>query len=147
LVTVQSINTSVTPTALTNPYPTTEATPRVRVVLFAPVNGLMTTFILDSTGVVNAYNPNATPATYLAASPYYAYAPNPAPADFALTAGAAGTTAPTTPVAGSFNNVPIGARAIQAYQYDAATMIITKKSPLTYVNVTAGTVSPTLILQ
>jgi prepilin-type N-terminal cleavage/methylation domain-containing protein len=146
-VTVQSINTTVTPTALTNPYPTTEATPKVRVVLFAPVNGLMTTFILDSTGAVNAYNPNATPATYLPASPYYAYAPNPTPVDFALTAAVAGTTAPTTSVAGSFNNVPIGSRAIQAFQYDAATMVITKKSPLTYLNVTAASIPTTLILQ
>lgn len=143
-VTVQSINTTVTPSALTNPFPSTppEATPTVRIVLFAPVNGTMTSFILDSTAGPTAYNPNPTPATYLPAGPYYPlYVPNPTPVDFAI-------AATTTSYAGSFFNVPIGPRAIQAFQYDAATMIITKRSPLTYLTVTPNsTLTPTLILQ
>jgi hypothetical protein len=58
----------------------------------------------------------------------------------------------STSVAGTFLNVPIGPRAIQAFQYEAATgsnaMVVTKRSPLTILMVPPGGLqSQTLILQ
>ena len=98
-------------------------------------------FILDNSNVSNASNPTTNPITDLN---NFTKKTN-AVMDYTLSAGGL-----ATPVGGSFLNVTIGPRAVQAFQYDPTTTKLTvgKRSPLVYLTVPSGGVpSQTLILQ
>jgi len=143
-VAVKTIATTGGVSALSDPASFTDSNgtyTAVRVVLFTPVNGVLQAFLLDSSNVSNASNPTTNPITDLN---NFTKKTN-AAMDYTLSAAGL-----ATPVGGSFWNVTIGPRAVQAFQYDptATKLIVGKRSPLVYLMVPSGGVpTQTLILQ
>jgi prepilin-type N-terminal cleavage/methylation domain-containing protein len=120
-------NSGTTPptTTQTNPVPA-GSNDVVSVVLFTSVNGLLTPQFLPNPSPSSANFANCFPLPPAGASP----APSP------------------TPVGPGTFTVAIGARAIQAFQFDSVTGVVRKRSPLSYVTVPpSGSVTMTLILQ
>lgn len=146
-VTIQSINPNFTQggtsqgVALTDPFVAKGATADqyVCVVLFAPVNGTMTPFYLDSKATSNITDISKVTSGQQS------------PIDFTIAKPGSDESFATSPVSGWFYKVPLGSRAIQAFQYEFTSnvAVIKKRSPVTFVNVTPSStnLNLTLILQ
>jgi prepilin-type N-terminal cleavage/methylation domain-containing protein len=123
LVQVQTANTATTPATLGPPIPM-GTTDIVSVVVFFPVNGKLTPTYLA--------NPTPTAPIYQNCFPLLGPvgAPNP------------------LPISGTFVSLPIGASALQAFQFDSTTGNIRKRSPVSYLMLPPGGVpTQTLTLQ
>jgi prepilin-type N-terminal cleavage/methylation domain-containing protein len=119
-VVVKTLNSTTSPATLTDPYTTGATDNTVEIVLFAPVGGVLTPIYAVNTAA-------GTSTTY-----------------FTITGAAPGGT----PVSYTFPNVTTGPRAVQAFQFSAATGNVTKRSQMLYVMVpTGGVPTQTLILQ
>jgi hypothetical protein len=123
MVVVKAFNTVGGTTSLSDPV-SGGPNDAVEIILFVPVNGVLTAL----------YGQNTMPPTGALNANYF---PLLAPA---------GTLTPN--VTATFLSVPIGPRAVQAFQFDTTTGYVKKRSPLTYLMIPSGGVpTQTLILQ
>src|SRR5208283_1920266 len=136
-----SLNTSVTvsvqiinSTTMMPDNPSSSAG-NVRVILFTPINGTLLPVTTTPSGTVGT-NTGVAPVP--------------------ITISLVGVASPlnvdwsgqTPTVTFTFQNVTVGPRAIQAFQFVAGTTTATKKSPVTYLMVTpGGPAAKTLIMQ